>query len=316
MSIDKRRRNYLMLQLRKQKDAGVTSLDATQSPFCFALQEANTVLQEDISGLTGKELWFAEQDKELAQWAVDIGGISSVSQTSLDSSTTDNPNIDLAEEDCISFELPAEQLSEREIQDRSERVAPNIPVTRRHIQLALEKSSRRDNGDGPRLQCNSLPGIAEGYNWGCHWDALKQLLVDEGVFSTAPGINWYLEPTQKTTEWLAQSKATDLERRTHHVMMDTMKYSCWLGNFDPNGATETRVIGYYHQLLDDSSLRKSLENAFGTKQVMDDIAWLKSFAQGVRPGKPREQGSGAYVSMSSCEDSAEAPLPPDAPVPS
>jgi hypothetical protein len=67
---DRKRRNYLMLQLRKQKEPGATTLDTSDSAIFFALEEARNILQEDYGNLTGLERSRADKDVELARWAL------------------------------------------------------------------------------------------------------------------------------------------------------------------------------------------------------------------------------------------------------
>jgi hypothetical protein len=67
---DRKRYNYLMLQLRKQKDSGATTLDTSDSAIFFALEEARKILQEDLSSLTGLERSRADKDVTLAEWAM------------------------------------------------------------------------------------------------------------------------------------------------------------------------------------------------------------------------------------------------------
>jgi hypothetical protein len=67
-----KRRNYMMLRLRRLKEDGATTLDTNDSQIFYALEEARKVLQEDRARLGGKERYFADCDAALAQWALEL----------------------------------------------------------------------------------------------------------------------------------------------------------------------------------------------------------------------------------------------------
>lgn len=143
---NRRNYNYLMLQLRKQKDSGATTLDLSDETIIAALDEARQVLKEGYSHLTGLERSRAEKDVRLAEWAINIATTtdrSSASQTSPLSAesrkqlvlsgpapaqvlqTLDSPG--LVTNQLCSVKVTSEQLSRPK-----PRVIP--PFTRRHFE--------------------------------------------------------------------------------------------------------------------------------------------------------------------------------------
>jgi len=74
---DRKHHNYLMLELRRLKESGATSIDTRNATLFAAVQEARQVLGNDYSQLTGIERWYATRDVALAQWALSVVNQSS-----------------------------------------------------------------------------------------------------------------------------------------------------------------------------------------------------------------------------------------------
>ena len=69
---DRKHHNYLMLELRRLKESGATTIDTSNGTLFEAVQEARQVLDNDYSHLTGKERWYANVDVALAKWALSV----------------------------------------------------------------------------------------------------------------------------------------------------------------------------------------------------------------------------------------------------
>jgi hypothetical protein len=69
---DRKRHNYLMLELRRLKESGATTIDTSNGTLLEAVQEARQVLDNDYSHLTGIERWYATKDVALARWALSV----------------------------------------------------------------------------------------------------------------------------------------------------------------------------------------------------------------------------------------------------
>jgi hypothetical protein len=94
---DRKHHNYLMLELRRLKESGATTIDTRDTTLFAAVQEARQVLDNDYSHLTGIDRWYANKDVALAQWALSVTAESSngyaKQRARVDSATRPTPPI-------------------------------------------------------------------------------------------------------------------------------------------------------------------------------------------------------------------------------
>ena len=72
MYTDRNYHNRLMLELRRLKESGATTIDSSSGTTSSALEEARQMLEHDFSHLTGWESWCARTDIALARWALSV----------------------------------------------------------------------------------------------------------------------------------------------------------------------------------------------------------------------------------------------------
>jgi hypothetical protein len=161
MYTDRKYHNRLMLELRRLKESGATTIGNSSGTTSSALEEARQMLKHDFSHLTGKERWYAEVDVALAKWALSVVAQNSnghaKQKARVDSATRPTPPIHedsaepvFPEPDDTDLEATLGSMSQEEWTSiiRSE----DLSTAERHVSSPSTGSAEESSADRPLLQ--------------------------------------------------------------------------------------------------------------------------------------------------------------------
>ncbi len=190
---DRKHHNYLMLELRRLKEFGATTIDTSNGTLFEAVQEARQVLDNDYSHLTGKERWYADVDVALAKWAVSVATRSSnghiTQRAAVDKATRRTPQIDDGKDPVL------QQLSWMKLSKNDLRIA----VARTEIPNALEDAIRS-------VFLESMAGRQYRYGQGkfySDWTNLARIMEAQGLAVRLE--EWGIQLTEQGKAWLNEA---------------------------------------------------------------------------------------------------------------
>jgi len=229
---DRKHHNYLMLQLRRLRESGATTIDTNNHSLLAAVQEARQFLEGDYSQLTGKERYFADKDAELARWALSMAIHSTTDGHAVQRARTDNANrpepvinedltepvfpepdaTDLEEiigsmsqEECLSIMQPEEALEE----SSATRPIMQEPFWKRlskhDLRSALHKTEEADKKMKDTITNVSLSSLPSQYGYPLptiyqDWTDLMRALESNGLAISLD--KWGVRLTEQGKAWL------------------------------------------------------------------------------------------------------------------